>query len=323
MKISPESALKSTFKGLEGLSGSVSAFKLHHGKVRDYFFSANKIIMVTSDRLSAFDRVLTTIPFKGELLTKLSTFWLKKTSDLVPNFFQANPHPNVVVGTQCQIFPLEIIVRDYITGSAWRSYTKGEPVSGIRFPSGLQKNQKLPARVITPSTKEQMGLHDEPISREEILKRQLVTEEQYQTMEKMALTLFEFAAQHVKKNNLILVDTKYEFGVDSGGNILVADEIHTLDSSRFWYADTYAQRFQDGLEPVMLDKENIRQWLLDHGFSGEGQPPVIPDVERIALSEKYIIAYELITGEPFVSDQQGAILPDLERVLEAVGAIPS
>jgi len=314
LKEALQKQINHTFKGIDYISNS--SIKLNHGKVRDYFFHDNKIVMVTSDRLSAFDRVLTTIPFKGEVLTRLSTFWLEKTKDLVPNFLLDSPYPNIAVGKQCEIVPVEVIVRNYITGSAWRKYEKGGDVSGIRFPAGLKKNQKLEQPVITPTTKAQMGLHDEEISREEILKQKLIPEDKYIQMEEMALKLFKFASEYVGKNNLILVDTKYEFGLDKEGNILVADEIHTLDSSRYWIKDTYDNCFNAGKNPDMLDKEIVRDWLLERGFSGDGEPPVIPAEVRMLLAEKYIQAYEMITGESFSVEPKENIAEEVNKVVD-------
>ncbi len=315
MNSSLKERLAHTFQGLDHLPAGLDGCKLNHGKVRDYFHHNDYTVMVTSDRLSAFDRVLTTIPYKGELLNKLNAFWLKQTKDLVPNYLISTPHPNVLVGKKCEVFPIEVIVRGYITGSAWGIYQKGKTVSGIKFPEGLRKNEKLVCPVITPTTKADVGLHDEEISKEEILEKGLMSKEHYEQVEEMALKLFCHATRYLESRNLILVDTKYEFGIDKTGQVVVVDEIHTLDSSRYWIHDTYQARWEKGEDPEMLDKENIRRWLKKNNYSGDGVAPTIPDEERCLLTEKYSEAYHMITGEKFESEASLEIEKEVHEAL--------
>lgn len=274
------------------------------GKVRASYIQDNKRIIISSDRISAFDVILTSLPFKGQILTQLSNFWFEKTKDLVPNHVIDVPDPSVMVVKECAVYPIEVIIRAYITGSGWRDYEKGNLISGIKLPDGLKKNQKLSSAIITPSTKADMGLHDEPISREDIISRGLVSEEEYSTIENYAKKLFEFGTQVAAKQGLILVDTKYEFGKDKDGNICVVDEIHTPDSSRYWYANSYNERFNKGENPHQLDKEYLRTWLIEQGFIGEGEIPEIPEDILENTVKRYITIYEEITGETFVPDTE-------------------
>lgn len=226
---------------------------LYRGKVRDNYTKDDKRIIIATDRLSAFDRVITTIPFKGQMLNQISSFWFEKTKNLVKNHIIEVPDPNVSVVHQCQTLPIEIIVRAYITGTAWRNYLKGEPTSGIMLPKGLKKNQQLDDVLVTPSTKAESG-HDIYISKEQIIQKKMVEKEIYEEMEQAALKLFKYGQEYCKKNGLIMVDTKYEFGLKDGG-LLVIDEIHTQDSSRFWILDSYEELLDKGAEPEILDKE--------------------------------------------------------------------
>jgi len=289
--------------------------KKYEGKVRDNYTLNGKRIIITTDRISAFDRVLCSIPFKGQVLNQTSAFWFNKTKKIVENHVLSVPDPNVMVVKECKTLPVEIVVRGYITGvtttSAWYNYERGvRNFCGNILPEGLRKNQKFAKPIITPSTKAEHGLHDESISGEEIIKRGLVDEKIYKQMEKVALKLFDYGTRLVAKNNLILVDTKYEFGLHEGSLVLI-DEIHTPDSSRFWIKDTYDELFSKGQEPQKLDKEYVRQFLANKGFVGEGQIPEIPDEVKIEAARRYITAYEMITGKLFEAENGDV----LERIL--------
>ena len=275
--------------------------KKYRGKVRDNYISEDGIrTIISSDRLSAFDRVLAAIPFKGQLLNQMAAFWFEKTKQIWSNHIIDVPDPNVVRVKNCKTFPIEMIVRGYITGSAWRDYQAGKDICGIKFPDGLKKNQKIDT-IITPTTKAEVG-HDMNISREEIIKQGLVPEEQYAKLEEAALKMFEFGQQYCAKNGLILVDCKFEFGYDEKGNIIVIDEIFTPDASRFWILDTYEKKFKAGEEPDILDKEFFRGWLMAQGFKGDGEAPQISDDVKVELAMRYIQSYEMIVGEKFVPD---------------------
>ena len=287
--------------------------KKYEGKVRDNYILNGKRIIITTDRISAFDRVLCTIPFKGQILNQTSAFWFNKTKHIVKNHVIDVPDPNVMIVKECKPYPVEMVVRGYITGvtttSAWYNYKRGvRNFCGNILPEGLKKNQKFDKPIITPSTKAHTG-HDESISGEEVVKRKLVDEKTYKQMEKAALALFDFGTKLVAKNNLILVDTKYEFG-DLNGQLVLIDEIHTPDSSRFWIKDTYDDLFSKGQEPQKLDKEYVRQWLANKGFIGEGKIPHIPDEVKIEAAKRYIKAYEMITGKEFKAKNEDV----LERI---------
>lgn len=277
------------------------------GKVRTSYVQDNKRIIIASDRISAFDVILTSLPFKGQILTQLSNFWFEKTKDIVPNHVIDMPDPSVMVVKECEVYPIEVIIRAYITGSGWRDYENGKAISGIVLPKGLKKNQKLSKPIITPSTKADMGLHDEPISREDIISRGLVDEDEYKQIEEYAKKLFEIGTKIANEQGLILVDTKYEFGKDQDGNICIVDEIHTPDSSRYWYASSYQEKFDNNEEPHQLDKEYLRNWLMDQGFMGDGEIPNIPEDILENTVKRYITIYEEITGEKFVPDTQNPI----------------
>ena len=276
--------------------------KKYSGKVRDYYLIDGKRILITTDRISAFDVILGYIPYKGSVLNLLSAFWFEKTKDTVRNHMISVPDPNVMIVKNAQPIPIEMVVRGYITGvtgtSIWGSYKKGERVIyGIRFPKGLRKNQKLPAPVITPTTKAETG-HDERLTEEEILQRGMVSSSIWNQMKKAALALFDRGTKICAKAGIILVDTKYEFGLLDGKLILI-DEIHTPDSSRFWVKKTYLERFKKGLEPENFDKEFLRIWYVEHGYKGEGKPPQMPQFLQKAVSKRYITIYEKITGQKF------------------------
>lgn len=286
-----------------------TAGQRYQGKVRDSYIKGDRRILVASDRISAFDRVLTTIPFKGEVLTRLATFWFGLTEEIIPNHVIAEPDPQVVVGRELKIVPVEVVVRGYVTGSAWRDYEAGRAVSGITFPKGMRKNQKLPEPVITPSTKATEG-HDQPISSEEVVSRGLCSAELWAKIEKAAKGLFIAGTAHATSRGLLFVDTKYEFGVAPDGTLMLADEIHTPDSSRYWYAESYAQRFAEGKDPESLDKEFVRRWLMERGWMGEGEPPKFDDDFKVKIARRYISTYEELTGQPFTA----AVGPALERI---------
>lgn len=275
---------------------------LYRGKVRDNYSRGDRIVMVTTDRISAFDHVLGTIPFKGEVLSRLTLFWFDKVKDIAPTHLIEAPDPSVMVVKRAKPLPIEIIVRGYITGSLWRDYQAGKAGAyGIDWPSGLRKDQPFDRAIITPSTKEEYGKHDQPISEAEIFRRRLVTPELWREATAIALRLFQRGQEWARSRGLILVDTKYEMGI-AEGKLTVIDEIHTPDSSRYWVADGYEDRFAKGVEQEMLDKENIRQWLIqERGFSGHGEPPALTDDVRVMLAMKYMEVYERLTGERFES----------------------
>ncbi len=289
--------------------------KHYKGKVRENFHLEDEIIMVTTDRVSAFDHVLGTIPFKGQILTEIANFWFDKTRNIAPNHIISSPDPQVLIARKADTLPVEVIVRGYITGSLWREYSKGiNGQYGFLLPDGLKMNQKFTEPILTPSTKAQYGLHDEPITRDAIVSV-LVKESVYSQAEEYAIQLFEAGQKWAAEQGLILVDTKYEFGLVDG-ELIVIDEIHTPDSSRYWLADEYQSRYESGEKQNMLDKENIRQWLIEKGFSGEGTPPELTDEIRIFLAEQYVELFEILTGksfEPIFGDVQDRILKNLEH----------
>ena len=274
----------------------------HSGKVRDYYILDNKRILITTDRISAFDVILGYIPYKGAVLNLLSAFWFDKLKKIVPNHIISVPDPNVMEVKNTRPIPIEMVVRGYISGvtntSIWGSYEKGERVIyGIKFPNGLRKNQKLPKPVITPTTKAEVG-HDERLTEKEIRQRKIVSLKIWKQMKKAALELFEYGTMLCSKAGIILVDTKYEFGLIDGKLVLI-DEVHTPDSSRFWVKKTYLQRFKKGLEPENFDKEFLRIWYAKRGYKGNGKPPKIALSLQKAVSERYITIYEKITGKKF------------------------
>jgi phosphoribosylaminoimidazole-succinocarboxamide synthase len=271
----------------------------YEGKVRDCYANGERTYLITTDRLSCFDRVVTTIPFKGEVLTALAVNWFKKTSDIIDNHIIDLPDPNVMVVKPVEILPIEVVVRGYLAGSAWRDYAAGRAVSGIDLPKGLNQYQKLPKDLLTPSTKAPSGTHDEPISEEEIIGRGIVPNKLWQEIRNVALALFKRGSEIAGHQGLILVDTKYEFGL-SAGRLILADEIHTLDSSRYWVGSSYQQRVASGEAPEMLDKEPVRQWLLSQGFKGDGPIPHFSDEKRVEIAAHYIFSFERVTGERFV-----------------------
>ena len=270
----------------------------YRGKVRDVYDLGDKLLIITTDRISAFDVVLTTIPFKGEILNNLSYFWFEKTKDIIDNHIIELIHPNAVLVKKCRILPIEIIVRGYLTGGGYREYTERGEISGLKLPKGLKKNVKFDKPILTPTTKASEG-HDIPISVEEIIKQNIIPKDLMEKIEVTAIKLFEKGQEIVNKNNLILVDTKYEFGLSDNGELIIADEIHTADSSRYWYLDSYSSLFDEGKEQKSLDKEYLRQWLMDNNFKGEGTPPVIPLEIKTEVIKRYITAYNCITGSKY------------------------
>ena len=278
---------------------------VYKGKVREvYNIDDEVLVMVASDRLSAFDVILPRqIPFKGQILNQIATKMMNDTADIVPNWLIANPDENVAVGHLCKPFKVEMVIRGYMSGHAAREYKAGKRVlCGVAMAEGMQENDKFPTPIITPSTKADNGDHDEDITREEILSKGIVSEEEYIILEKYTRALFQRGTEIAAKRGLILVDTKYEFGKTKEGKIVLIDEIHTPDSSRYFYADGYATRQEKGETQKQLSKEFVRQWLIENGFQGiEGQQiPEMSDEKVVEISNRYIELYEQITGEEFV-----------------------
>ncbi len=293
--------------------------ELYRGKVRDNYSRGDQIVMVTTDRISAFDHVLGTIPFKGEVLSRLTAFWFDKVKDIAPIHLVSAPDPSVMVVKRAKALPVEVIIRGYITGSLWRDYQSGAAEAyGIDWPKDLKKDQKFPAPIITPSTKAEYGKHDLPISEKAIVEQGLVPAAVWQEATSIARKLFARGQEWAASRGLILVDTKYEMGI-ADGKLVVIDEIHTPDSSRYWVADGYQRRFDAGQEQEMLDKENVRQWLIkEHGFSGHGTPPALTDEVRVMLARKYIDVFERLTGQVF-SSAVGSVASRIEQNLKAKG----
>lgn len=274
------------------------------GKVRDVYDIKDKyLVMVVTDRISAFDVVLPKgIPYKGQVLNQIASKFLDATSDICPNWKIASPDPMATVGHKCEPFAVEMIVRAYLTGSSWRDYKAGaREICGVKLPEGMKEHQAFPEPILTPTTKAEQGAHDENISKEEILRRGIVSPEDYEILEKYSLELFRRGSEMAREKGLILVDTKYEFG-KKDGEVYLIDEIHTPDSSRYFYADGYQERFDKGEQQRQLSKEFVREWLMENGFQGkEGQqvPEMTPEIVN-SISERYIELYEKITGEKFV-----------------------
>lgn len=277
----------------------------YQGKVRDsYDLTDGRRIMIATDRQSAFDQVLAAVPYKGQVLNQTARFWFEATRDICPNHVVAEPDPNVAVVRRLNMLPVEMVVRDYMTGSTdtsiWPMYQKGARVLyGVQFPDGLVKNQKLPNTVLTPTTKADKGEHDAPITPPEIVAKGLLTQKQWDELARLSLALFARGREIAAKNGLILVDTKYEFGVDGQGRITLADEVHTPDSSRYWVIKSYAERMQAGKEPESLDKEFLRLWIRERCDPYKDPIPPIPAEHLVAFSEKYIRLYETVTGKKF------------------------
>jgi phosphoribosylaminoimidazole-succinocarboxamide synthase len=292
------------------------------GKVRESFaLPDSRRLLVTTDRLSAFDRILTAVPFKGQVLNQLSAFWFEQTRDIAANFAVANhvldvPDPNVLLAAECEPFPIEVIVRGYISGvtktALWYRYSLGErTIYGYDFPDGLQKNDALPAPIITPTTK---GEHDERITCDEVTERGLLDPATWEQVQAAALAIFARGQEIARQGGLILVDTKYEFGRAPDGRVMLIDEVHTPDSSRFWIADTYEARRAASEEPDNFDKEFLRLWYAERGYRGDGEPPAPTDALITQVSQRYIACYEKLTGKPFAP---GAY-PAEERITKAL-----
>jgi len=288
---------------------------VYHGKVRDvYTIGSDMLVMIATDRISAFDVILPVgIPYKGQVLNQIASKFLDATADIVPDWKQASPDPMVTVGMKCEPYKVEMVIRGYLTGSSWREYKNGiRTLCGVSLPEGMRENQKFPSPIITPTTKAQEG-HDENISKEEIIAQGLVSKEEYEQIENYTYALFERGTQMAAEKGLILVDTKYEFG-KKDGKIYLIDEIHTPDSSRYFYSEGYEERFEKGEEQRQLSKEFVRKWLMDNGFQGQqGQkvPEMTPEFCE-SVSERYIELFETITCEKFVK----ADTKDLEKRIE-------
>lgn len=289
---------------------------VYHGKVRDvYTINDSTLVMVATDRISAFDVVLPEgIPYKGQVLNQIAAFFLDATRDIVPNWKLATPDPMVTVGQRAEAFPVEMIIRGYLAGSAWREYAAGKrEICGVKLPDGMVENQAFPEPIITPTTKAAEG-HDENISAEEIIARGLVSEENYKTMAEYTMALYRRGVDMAARKGLLLVDTKYEFGLLDGKVILI-DEIHTPDSSRYWYADGYQERLASGEPQRQLSKEFVRQWLISNGFMGKEDqkvPDMTPEVVN-SISERYIELYEHLTGNTFVKAEETDLDARIEK----------
>ncbi len=295
---------------------------VYHGKVRDvYSIGDDTLVMIATDRISAFDVILPKgIPYKGQVLNEIATYFLDSTADIVPNWKLVTPDPMVSVGLRCEGFRVEMIIRGYLTGSAWREYQAGcRELCGVKLPEGMRENQRFPQPIITPTTKAEAG-HDENISREEIIAQGIVSADDYAVMEDYTRRLFARGQKMAEEKGLILVDTKYEFGKHNG-KVYLIDEIHTPDSSRYFYADGYQERFEKGLPQRQLSKEFVRQWLIEHGFMGkEGQKvPEMTDEFIQSVSDRYIELYEQVTGQPFIkADESDLTTRIADNVLDCI-----
>ena len=291
---------------------------VYRGKVREVYNINNELlVMIATDRISAFDVVLPKqIPFKGQILNQIATKMMKATADIVPNWLLATPDPNVAIGYLCEPFKVEMVIRGYLSGHAGREYNAGKRMlCGVIMPDGMKENDKFQEPIITPATKAQEGDHDEDISREGIIKRGIVSEDDYEVLENYTKSLFKRGTEIAASHGLILVDTKYEFGKTTEGKIVLIDEIHTPDSSRYFYADGYEERQVKGAVQKQLSKEFVRQWLIANGFQGkEGQHvPFMTDAKVTEISERYIELYENITGEKFIKSNTSQILDRIEK----------
>ena len=291
---------------------------VYKGKVRDvYNINNEQLVMIATDRLSAFDVVMPKgIPYKGQILNQIATKMMTATQDIVPNWLIATPDPNVAIGHLCEPFKIEMVIRGYMSGHAAREYKAGKRMlCGVPMPDGMQENDAFPEPIITPATKAEMGNHDEDISREDILKRHIISEEEYLVLEDYTRKLFQRGSEIAASRGLILVDTKYEFGKTKHGDIVLIDEIHTPDSSRYFYADGYEERQNKGEPQKQLSKEFVRQWLITNNFQGlKGQTvPFMSDAYIETVSERYIELYENITGEPFIKGDVSDILVRIEN----------
>lgn len=283
--------------------------KRYVGKVRDSYVRDGARVLIATDRLSAFDRIITTVPGKGQVLTQLAKYWFDRCSSIVEHHVLAVPDPCVMIGREVSIVPIEVVVRGYVAGSAWRDYVAGRPVSGVTLPAGLREFQRLDQPILTPSTKEEFGKHDLPISEADIVARGIVSAQLWDQIRETALNLFRLGTKELEGRGLLFADTKYEFGI-LDGRLVLADEIHTLDSSRFWVAQSYEARLGKGESPEMLDKEPIRRWLMERNFKGEGPIPFIPDEYRMELVRHYTSSFRRITGSDCAVDRSSP----LERI---------
>lgn len=293
---------------------------VYNGKVRDVYSVGDKLVMVATDRISAFDVILPKgIPFKGQILNQIASKFLDATQDICPNWKLSTPDPNVTIGIRCEGFPVEMIVRGYLCGSAWRAYKSGvREICGVKLPEGMRENEKFPEPIITPTTKAEIGEHDADISKEEIISKGLVSAEDYAVIEKYTMALFKCGTEIAARRGLILVDTKYEFG-KANGTIYLMDEIHTPDSSRYFYSEGYEERFAKGEPQKQLSKEFVREWLMDNGFQGkEGQrvPEMTDEVVR-GITSRYVELYENITGEKFNASEDQDIACRIEKNVKA------
>lgn len=299
---------------------------VYRGKVRDnWSLPDGRRVLVTTDRISAFDRVLGTIPLKGQVLSQMSAFWFELAADVAPNHLISSPDPNVALAWECDPLPVEVVVRSYLTGvtstSVWTAYARGErSFCGHALPDGLRKNDPLPRAIVTPSTKAPKGGHDVSVSAAELVASGAISQADMDHVSRVALGLFARGQEWSAKQGLILVDTKYEFGrlpASRGGGIVVIDEVHTPDSSRYWFDESYRERHARGEEPESFDKEYVRRWLAAQGFTGDGEIPALPDDVRVEAARRYIGAFERITGRPFVAD----LRPPQERIEAALAAV--
>ncbi len=294
----------------------IPGLTVSRGKVRDnYRLAGKRRLLVTTDRLSAFDRVLGEVPYKGQVLNQLAAWWFTQTADILPNHVISIPDPNVTLAREATPLPVEVVVRGYISGvtstSLWTRYAAGERnIYGMDFPDGLQKNQPLPEPIITPTSKEIDG-HDQRLTAREVVENGWVDTATWYKIETIAIALFKRGQERAALAGLILVDTKYEFGLDQNGDVMLIDEIHTPDSSRFWLKGTYTQRFEAGEEPENFDKELVRLWYAHKGYAGDGEPPAMSQELIVAASQRYQSVYERLTGQPF----EPAEYPAKDRIL--------
>lgn len=290
------------------------------GKVRDSYVDGDRRTIVVSDRVSCFDVIVGTLPFKGQVLNQVAAFWFGRTRDIAPNHLIATPDPCVSVVRECRPLPVEFVQRGYLTGSTktsiWTTYERGERhYCGHVLPDGLRKHEPLPRPLLTPTTKAEQGAHDELTSREALIESGAISAELYDRAADMCARLFEDGQRFAESRGLILVDTKYEIGVDADGELVVIDEIHTPDSSRYWYRDAYERAMSEGRDPEALDKEYVRRWLVEQGYRGDGAPPPIPDAVRCEAARRYVEAYERVTGRAFEPD----LREPLSRIRENLG----
>jgi phosphoribosylaminoimidazole-succinocarboxamide synthase len=316
--------LKQTLDATPWVSIGGRALPRYDGKVRDCYIDARneERIIVVTDRLSAFDAVVGTIPFKGQVLNQLAQFWFERTREIAPNHMIRVPDPNVMVARECEPLPVELVMRSYLTGvtstSIWKAYEAGaRTFCGHPLPDGMNKNQRLARPILTPSTKAAKGDHDISVSKDELLAMGRIEPAMFERAAALAETLFAAGQAHAAKQGLILADTKYEMGVRPDGELVVIDEIHTPDSSRYWYASDYEARLAAGEEPRSLDKEYVRRWLANEAkWTGDGPPPIMPDDVRVEAARRYIASFELVTGRAFVPDTREPVA----RIAAAHGA---